>query len=429
MNQQGMSIITDDERRLVDETVEVGFIPAFEAWAGKKTDAPEYTLRAAALVALSLAAGDTVVLPAFTGKTVYLNIYVLIVGPSTTMRKSTVLGMVDDLLPTSYQTGVPYITTMDDVSIQAFNKVAAKQGMVMAPVLLAIDEVAGIFQVARNAKGSYLSGFDKTLLKAYDHSAITIHRTQEEVVAPLGAFVSLFAASTPEPLMDVLDLDDVASGLLPRFIIFDAQDAVRGKRRSMQERLDVQAEWEEEAEGLKAMLAGIAVDRCAGLPSGTTEDGSGSTFKTREMKFTEEALERLSAMELWGEGDQADSSNWRAIKGRGYWHIVKLSGLFALSRAGVTATVELIDVLRAAHLVETTLGDLGAMQETVGANKMERTLNEIMGLVALSGSKGAAVSSVASKLKLTWREMQDYGSTLKVRGLIEMTEDARWRKL
>jgi len=427
--QHGINILTDEERRTVEGTPETGFLHEFEEWAGKKTDAPAYTLQAAGLMALSLAAGDTVVLPNFFGAAVYMNLYVLIVGPSTTLRKSTVLGMVKDIVPKNMQTQQDYIVTMDDVSAQAFNKVAAKQGAAMAPILMNVDEVAGLFETIRK-QGSFLAGFDKTLMRAYDHSPIFVTRVNEETSAPRGAFINIFAASTPEPLMDVLTADDVASGLLPRFIIFDARGAIRGRRRSLQERLEVQEQWEDEADALKQKLYAIAEDRASGLPIGVDETGA-SLFKVTVMPFTSEAIERLDVIDNdWSEEAGKDTTNWAAIKGRGFWHLMKMAGLYALSRDGKEATVELIDVLRAAHLVETTIGDLGEMQEEVGENHAERIINSVMDDVSLAGGKGVTVSSIARSHKLSAREIQEMGNTLRVRGQIEVLENqGKWRKI
>ena len=423
----GIDILTDDERRVVENSEYEGFISDFEAWAAKKTDAPAYTVKAAALMALSLAAGDTLVLPDWFGNNVYMNLYILIVGPSTTLRKSTVLGMVKDLLPVNYTTGQPYIVTMDDTSQQAFNKVAAKQGEVMAPVLLNVDEVAGLFQTIRK-KNSYLGGFDKTLMKAYDHSAIEIHRVNETTSAPKGAFINIFAASTPEPLMEVLSADDVASGLLPRFIVFDARGTIRGKRRTLRERRLSQDAWEDEAKALRKFLAEVAGTRALGVPSG--QEGDTLTFEVKVLDITEEAEARLDEIDAaWTDEAGKDTTNWAAIKGRGFWHLMKLSGLYAISRAGADATVELIDVLRAAHLVETTIGDLAVMQEEVGANMRERTINAVMDEIALAGPNGLPVTTIASKHKLTAREVGEIGGTLRVRGLIaEEADGTRWRK-
>lgn len=423
----GIDILTDKERRLVENTPETGFIADFASWAAKKTDAPEYTVQAAALMALSLAAGDTLVMPPFFGPPVHMNLYILIVGPSTTLRKSTVLGMVKELLPVNFTTGQPYIITMDDVSAQAFNKTAAKQGEKMAPVLLNVDEVAGLFQTIRK-KNSYLGGFDKTLMKAYDHSAIEIHRVNETTSAPKGAFINIFAASTPEPLMEVLSEDDVASGLLPRFIIFDATGAIRGRRRTLMERLAAQDEWEDEATDLREALAEIAGPRALGIPVG--QEGENLLFEVRTMKMSEDAIVRLDSIDAdWTREAGKDTTNWAAIKGRGFWHLMKLSGLFALSRGGANAQVELIDVLRATHLVETTIGDLAKMQEEVGENQRERQMNAVMDDVDLAGPNGVPVSTIARKHKLTAREVSDMEATLRKRALIQtLDNDTRWRK-
>ena len=420
-----LHILTDDERRIVETTDETGFIPAFTSWAGKKTDAPAYTVKAAALMALSLAAGDTVVMPNFFGAPVYMNLYVLIVGPSTVLRKSTVLGMVKDIMPKNIATDQDYIITMDDVSMQAFNKVAAAQGAAMAPVLLNVDEVAGLFQTVRT-KNSYLSGFDKVLMRAYDHSPIYIKRVNDETVAKKGAFINIFAASTPEPLMEVLNADDVASGLLPRFIIFDASEAQRGHRRSLRERLDSQDDWEGEAAELRAWLLSIAEDRAAGVPIGADVDGN-ATYNVRTLDMTDEAIDRLDAIdEMWSGQAMKDDSDWAAIKGRGFWHLMKLSGLFALGRAGAGATVEVIDVLRAAHLVEETINDLNTMREKVGADKRERLVMEALDRIRLSRNQTKKATQLAREMRLKHDELRDVGMTLKARGLIE-ERDGYWQ--
>lgn len=427
MDEQTITILTDDERRTVSDTPEGGFIEAFEKWAAQKTDAPAYTLQAAGLMAISLAAGDTVVLPNFFGTPVHMNLYILIVGPSTTLRKSTVLGMVKNILPVNLQTGQNYIVTMDDVSVQAFNKVAGESGKSMSPILMSVDEVAGLFQTVRR-KNSFLAGFDKTLMRAYDHSAIYINRVESEVVAPGGAFINIFAASTPEPLMEVLNADDVASGLLPRFLIFDATTAIRGKRRSLMDRLAAQEDWEEGAEELKKQLIEVAMDRARGLPTGTDDDGS-LLFPVTTLGLSKDAIERLDAIDgAWSAEVPDDTAEWAAIKGRGFWHLVKLAGLYALSRDGREAQVELIDVLRAAWLVETTIGDLVTMQDALGANQLERRINQATDILSIGSTKGVAASAIARQMKLSVRDNAEVRETMRLRGLIEVDEDSgRWR--
>ena len=141
---QQVELLTQKERRLVETTSEGGFVSQFVEWASMKTDASVYALEAAGLQALSLAAGDVVVLPSFFGdKPIYMNLYIMLVGPSTTMRKTTVLGYIEGLLPVNEINGHPFVRVLDDVSIQAFNRELAEAGAAQAPLLLSVDEVAG----------------------------------------------------------------------------------------------------------------------------------------------------------------------------------------------------------------------------------------------------------------------------------------------
>jgi hypothetical protein len=227
--------------------------------------------------------------------------------------------------------------------------------------------------------------------------------------------------------MDVLNADDVASGLLPRFLIFDATTAIRGKRRSLMDRLAAQEDWEEGAEELKRQLIEVAMDRATGMPIGTNDDGS-LIFPVTTLGLSKAAIERLDDIDNeWSGQVSEDSSEWAAIKGRGFWHLVKLAGLYALSRDGRDAQVELIDVLRAAWLVETTISDLVTMQDALGANQLERRIKQATDILELGGNNGVAASAIARQMKLSHRDNAELRETMRVRDLIEVDEDnGRW---
>lgn len=407
-----------------------GFLARFAEWASLKTDAPSYSLMASGLMALSMSAGDVVVLPnIFGGQPVHMNLYVLLVGPSTTMRKTTVLNFVRDLLPQNQTTRQPYMTFMDDVSMQAFNRELGEAGKQMAPVLLNVDEVAGLFQQVRNRSGSYLVGFDKTLMKAYDHSPVSIHRVGQKIDVDKGAFVNVFAASTPEPLMEVLGSDDVESGLLPRFIVFDVREATRGRRLSLMERLQRDDEFGEKEEELKRFLLSIAANRARGIPDGP--DPENMPYQRHVLDVDMDALARLDDIDARFTAEAgADSTAWGAIKGRAFWHIFKLSGLFALSRDGRNATVTLDDVLRACWLVEQTVSDLGRMQNEVGSSVLERRINEVLATIEETRGRRMKVSAIARKLKLSARDLGELSATLLHRELVEIEKNetgSYWR--
>jgi len=414
---EGLRLLTDDERRKVEMSKElppIGFVHDFERWAARKTDAPPYTLRAAGLMALSLAAGDGVVLEGlFSSKPIHMNLYVLIVGPSTVLRKSTVLGYINDLMPHTVAGG-KLVTVLDDVSPQALNRALAGAGSAKTPVLMNLDEVAGIFEVQKRSN-SYLKGFDKILMKAYDHSPIHVLRAQTTIDVPEGAFVSILSASTPDPLFHVLESEDVESGLLPRFLIFDAREAQRGRRRSLMARQQDDT-WEKDQEKLVKAIAHIAAPTISKQPTPIT------------IGFSDQALRRLDALDAIIYKEAADQSTaLGAMKGRAFWHVVKVAGLYGLSRDGRNATVEVHDVLRAMHLVEEAVQDLGAMTQEVSANSFERRAQEVLDTLEASGG-ALAQTDITRMLKLEWREAADLLRTLEMRG--QMTVDKRskeWR--
>jgi len=410
-----LQILTAKERIYVRNNEPEGFIQAFEEWAALKTDAPAYSLTAAALQALSLAAGDQVTLPGiFSDSPAFLNLFILVVGPSTTMRKTTVLNYIRSLLPKNQQTHADYIFFLDDVSTQAFNKAAAEAGKAKAPLLFSVDEVSGLFGEVRR-KNSYLQNFDKTLCRVYDHSPIMIHRTNSKLEVESGAFISIFAASTPDPLMEVLNSDNVESGLLPRFLIFDVRDAERGERHSLMDRRKNDESWLEQKEVLKEFLYQIAKYRANGMQDGTDVYGY-ATFQTTTIEINDQALQRLDAIDNQFSSEVGkDSTSWGAIKGRAFWHIFKLSGLYALSRAGLDAVLEIDDVLHAAALVEDTVSDLARMQEEVGANPHERKVNAALAMLDGAANKRLPQSTITRRLVLSGREASDLLGTLYAR--------------
>lgn len=417
---EGLLLLTDKERQLIETPggikVPVGFIEDFGKWASRKTDAPKYSLKSAALIALSCAAGDMVVLPSFVNdEPTYLNLYIMLVGQSTVLRKTTVLGYVRDLLPT---VGDELITkVLDDVSPQALNKTLAACGSTMSPVLMHLDEVAGVFEVQKRS-GSYLKGLDKILLKAYDHSPIHVLRTQSSIDVPQGAFISIFSASTPDPLMEVLESSDVSSGLLPRFLIFDARDADRGVRRSLMAR-QADDSWGEETARLKSFLEGISAARIRQLIT--------PEYRT-VIPFSDDALKRLDDLDavIYREAGK-ESTSIGAMKGRAFWHVVKLGGLFALSREGLDAQVEVVDILRAMHLVEETLQDLASMAEEVGSNRLERRIAEVVNMLGQAKNHTVPQAQIAKRMKLDWREAGDILRTLQLRGEVLVdTQEKTW---
>lgn len=440
-------LLTQTERDLVVEhEAEVfGFIEAFKKWAHTKTDAPEYAVEGAALMALSTAAGDTLVVanPTSPDGIMHLNLYIILVGPSTVMRKSTVLGYVRKLMPVNQQTQQDYIRWMDDTSGQAFNRAMAEAGKLMQPIVLNMDEVAGVFETVRKA-GSYLTGFDKILMKAYDHSPVTVHRTQSKVEAPKGAFVNIWAATTPEPLMEVLGSGDVESGLLPRFLIWDARNSNSETVPSFKERMRTARDEDDKTVGeLKAFLYNVAKARADGIPLGVpakvlsrdpdlADEETEVTYPVRVLMPTDDLLDRLWVLdqEVTAEArDREADAGWSAIRGRMVWNAYKLAALYAISDKGPDCEVELIDLLRALHTMETILEDLATMKAEVGADQLSRWIKWTE--KAIDGTPHGRMlrTGIAQQLNLNVKDLGMLRGTMEVQGKVKETVDEATGKI
>ena len=359
-----------------------GWLEEFIAWAAKRTDASTYALKMGGLIALGTTAGDLVTLPAFFGDGIYLNLYILIMGPSSTVRKTTVMARARQVYPTSLNNDEKYVASPDDVSPQALNKLLAKAGMVGTPVVFTQDELATLITQYKNP-GNYQSALPKILLTGYDHSPLHVLRTNGTIDVPQGAFISLLGASTPENMARALNQDDFESGLLPRFLVADLSDAQTGQRITIHERLETKEEWEAEGQALQEELSNMMLDR-------RTAAMQKPNAPPQILDLTPAAIDRLDDIDaviakIKGTGD----THYEAVLARSQVHIMKLSGLFAISRERtLDAKIDLQDVLRAMSTVETSIGDTLGLLEKAGMSERSKVYDYIEQRIKAQGGKG-----------------------------------------
>lgn len=404
-----------------------GFIQEFVDMAGLKTDAAPYILTAGALMALSLAAGDVVVAKNPNNKRpVYLNLYILIVGMSTKMRKTTTLNMVEGIQPEWEHQGEgdpQYIVQWEkDASPEALVKNAALAGKAKRPICLIVDEAYGLFAGMKTK--DWQQGYDKALLELFDHGSLTISRTSGNIEAPEGAFVTMLAASTEAKLIPALSIDDVNSGLIPRMLVFHGGHQPMGDFVSAREGLENHDEFVERSERLRARLADIAANRV----SVATALG-GEEFPTEVMDMADDALDYYDRI-LVHVDKEADKvpEDQNAIMRRAVGHVYKLSHLFALSRAGRRAKVEVEDVMRAALLVEYSLHDtIRKIVPRINETEIKRQIGMVE--QSIPGSSGIARHVIARRLGLPNREFIELERTLISQRLIRAEDtgtEIRW---
>ena len=361
-----------------------GFVRDFQQYVNQGSDAAPYLVRLAAYQALSLAAGDGIVVRTWLSKNavLHLNLYTLTVGQSTIGRKSHLLGIMESILPHGTD-GTPVVRLLDDVSPEAMEQTLGRRGQQRKATLLRLDEI-GPIMAAINDQRSWRYQLGRALLRHYDHSAISVERTDpnKSVEAPDGAYLGLFGATTPVQIEDTLTEEQVRDGLLPRFIVVNMDGAERGNTSTMVERRnalrDGRRSDRKPRERLTEHLAAI---------SGPVRHMILSAYKRKDvmehrlvMDFTEEAWERFSMIEaqVSGQAWATEDDAMAAIQSRAIWNLVKLAALARLSRhKGPLKRLELIeleDVLRATYIIESTLADTGAFVERVGLSQTTKTL-------------------------------------------------------
>jgi len=206
-----------------------GWLEDFRQWVAPTTDACEESIYAAGLLALACAIGRTASVN-YAGA-LYSNLYVVIVGPTSVARKTTVLKRARSVLQRAF--------TMD--WLRWARSVGSAEGLlerfcreqesgegkskqlVFAPIpgqrlVLDESEFTGLFvKMSRPATANLLEVF-LTLYDGEDYKPHTRSRPME-IQQP---FFSILSATTPTMLEKRIDDIHLTSGLLPRFAFFNA---------------------------------------------------------------------------------------------------------------------------------------------------------------------------------------------------------------
>jgi hypothetical protein len=206
-----------------------GWLEDFRRWVTPTTDACEESIYAAGLLALSCAIGRSVSVN-YAG-VLYSNLYVVIVGPTSVSRKTTVLRRARSVLQRAFtQDWLRWARSVGSAEglLERFCRESeagsgkSKQ-LVFAPIpgqrlILDESEFTGLFvKMSRPATANLLEVF-LTLYDGEDYKPHTRSRPME-IQQP---FFSILSATTPTMLEKRIDDIHLTSGLLPRFAFFQA---------------------------------------------------------------------------------------------------------------------------------------------------------------------------------------------------------------
>jgi Protein of unknown function (DUF3987) len=224
-----MLIMHDSERltmpRLTDLEEPIGrpFIQTYHEWATEATDAVPIFHDLSCTILLSAIVAGSVRLETSFGQIVP-NLWGLILGDSTTTRKTTAMRMAVDMLNKLD----PFMVMATDGSPEGL-----LTGLSERPNKVSIfhkDEVSGFFDSIN--KKDYLAGMPETLTQLYDvPPTYTRLLRKSKVTIEQSAFI-FFCGGIPERVYDNLSEEYVFSGFLPRFLVVSG-DAEINKLRPM----------------------------------------------------------------------------------------------------------------------------------------------------------------------------------------------------
>jgi hypothetical protein len=201
------SLLSLKEESTLQETI----IDEYVGWATEATDAvPEFHEITCAMV-LSAMMATNLRLPLSLDKPLVPNLWALVIGESTTTRKTTAMDM-----------GMRFIDDIAHDMIVASH--ASMEGLMstlaLRPRMVSIfyrDEVTGFFSEIR--KKDYLADMDVTMTKLYDvPSNLTrvLKKDKYTVSEPIFIF---FGGGVPDKMYSLIDENDFASGFIPRFLV------------------------------------------------------------------------------------------------------------------------------------------------------------------------------------------------------------------
>lgn len=209
-----LDFLTAEEKEQVQEN----FVSEYVTWASQKTDAnPEYHI-AAAFTLLSAVFGDHGNAPvSFNTRGLPLNLWFMVIGPTTVSRKTTALHLMLDMLDELQDEEGQYKYSLG----ADFTGEGLTNALLDRPnraSLVYKDEFHGL--LSEMEQKAYQSGLKETLTALYDGRVSGKLRSTGEAKmkkSVRGAFV-LWAMGTPEKLSEAMNVEDFQSGFLARFL-------------------------------------------------------------------------------------------------------------------------------------------------------------------------------------------------------------------
>lgn len=414
-------------KREGDSEPEETFIDRYVKYGWSVTDAPQQYHVAGGAIILSAIICPHVTLPAQHTK-IRPNLWAMILAGTTVTRKSTSMDLavrtLGEVLPTD-----EYLMGTDGSPEGILTELEVRDGKAS---LFHRDEITGFIEAA--TKKEYNAGMLQALTSLYDgrQEKRTLRSGNINVKKPR---LILWCGGIKSQMEEVLSIEHIRSGFIPRFII------VTGSTTSDQIRPIGPPVNFDETEGLKAKIVEElykVVDFWLPKPKVQTLTlGGTTTARTvmrgeREMKATPEAWERMRLLthDAVVLGEQSSSPDiYTPMYVRLGDSIIKLSVLLAGARGSLT--LEFNDICQAIRLADVFLESAtdfaGAVENAPDINQWEKKAEKILKYMKTLHPKPLSRSDLMRRFHVKSKDMEDMESTLIARGQIKILNNKGFR--
>jgi len=200
-------------RSIIEKISPTGFIKDYISYASGLTDAPLEFHLGGALTVLSTVCGSKVIYPGYGGRRQWPNLYTLLIAPSGLFRKSTSVGIAEDLVAAVDAD----LILSGEQSREKFLTLLKSSPNVLYP----ISEFAAVLSMWNR---DYSQGFREIVVDLFDcrqeYSRQTLKDGKQTIHRPA---LNILAASTLDWLKEKLTEGDLRGGLMGRFIIIPGE--------------------------------------------------------------------------------------------------------------------------------------------------------------------------------------------------------------
>jgi hypothetical protein len=229
-----VDLLTDDELKRISQRPT--FVERYIKWASNLGDAAVQYHQAGAFIILSAILSGRVNLPTSYG-TVVPNLWFMILADTTLTRKSTAMDIAIDLL---VEVDSDVIMATDGSLEGLMQSLSTRPGK--SSIFLR-DEFTGLLDSM--TRKDYMAGMAEVLTKMYD-GKMQKRLLRKETIEVKEPILIIFAGGIKSKTQQLLTLEQISSGFIPRFVFITAESDVRLLRplgppvvRDMREREEI----------------------------------------------------------------------------------------------------------------------------------------------------------------------------------------------